>query len=243
MAPNTRSVIGSIPNSSQGGTSGNNLVDDNDRQLLGELVDERMSRLERALEGLSSQVTGLAVQNKHLGNVNRGNQLQHTRLAKIEFPKFFSEGVRGWVFRCEQFFNLDQATDEEKEVYKQAVLARFGNVFNDPMYELKNLKYETSTKEYEDPFDDLLSRVEINEDHVISLFMGGLPTKIAMGEATLNAVKRKNRTSFNGGIMGRYNSGHKCSGQLYSLTVLPEEEMETKEFLDVDESLVDLDNP
>ncbi|GJY05474.1 retrovirus-related pol polyprotein from transposon TNT 1-94 [Tanacetum coccineum] len=39
-----------------------------------------------------------------------------------------------------------------------------------------------------------------------------------------------------------YVPGHKCSGQLYSLTVLPEEEMETEEFLDVDESLVDLDS-
>ncbi|GJS56191.1 reverse transcriptase [Tanacetum coccineum] len=87
------------------------------------------------------------------------------------------------------------------EVYKQAVLARFSNIFYDPMSEFKNLKYETSTKEYEDTFDDLLSRVEINEDHAI---------------------------------------GHKCSGQLYSLTVLPEEEMETEEFLD--ESLVDLDS-
>ncbi|GJT12308.1 hypothetical protein Tco_0859350 [Tanacetum coccineum] len=60
MAPNTRSVIGIIPNSSEGGTSDSNLVDDNVRQLLGELMDERMSRLERALEGLSSQVAGLA---------------------------------------------------------------------------------------------------------------------------------------------------------------------------------------
>ncbi|GJR37811.1 reverse transcriptase [Tanacetum coccineum] len=188
MVPNTRSVIGIIPNSSQGGTSDSNLVDDNVCQLLGELVDERMSRLERALEGLSSQVAGLAIQNQHLGNVNRGNQLHHTRLAKIEFPKFSDEDVRGWVFRCEQFFNLDQVTDEEKvnlisihlydkalfwrskfiknheglvswEVYKQVVLARFGNIFDDPMSELKNLKYETSAKEYEDAFDELLSRV------------------------------------------------------------------------------------
>lgn len=42
--------------------------------------------------------------------------------------------------------------------------------------ELKILKYETTTKEYEDAFDSLLSRVEISEDHAVSSFMGGLPT-------------------------------------------------------------------
>ncbi|GJR37812.1 RNA-directed DNA polymerase like protein [Tanacetum coccineum] len=117
-------------------------------------------------------------------------------------------------------------------------------------------------------------------------------------EVTLNAVKKKKRTGFNGGIFFRYNNGnnvnaqkswlpvpntpvttkpntplggsgrrlsqkeyaqkkaqnlcfyydqkyvpgHKCSGQLYFLTVLPEEEMETEEFLDVDKSHVDLDS-
>nr|GEV55749.1 NBS-containing resistance-like protein [Tanacetum cinerariifolium] len=67
------------------------------------------------------------------------------------------------------------------EVYKKAILARFGNVYADPMYELKNLKYETTTREYEDASDSLLSRVEVSEEHAVSLFMGGLPTEIEMG--------------------------------------------------------------
>ncbi|GJV91315.1 putative mitochondrial protein [Tanacetum coccineum] len=85
----------------------------------------------------------------------------------------------------------------------------------DPISELKNLKYETTAREYEDAFDSLLSRVEISEDHAVSLFMGGLPTEIEMGvrmfkpktladaycltnlqEATLNGVKKKDRSAF-----------------------------------------------
>ncbi|GJT48766.1 hypothetical protein Tco_0974923 [Tanacetum coccineum] len=171
------------------------------------------------------------------------------------------------------------------------------------MLELKNLKYETTARAYEDAFDTLLSRVEISEAHVISLFMGGLPAEIAMRvrmfkpktlsdayclkilqEATLNAVKKKNKSVFgtnntrfgnemvgnsfqktllslpnipNNNVnpkpnttMGRNNRkltqkeyeekraqnlcfycdhkyvpGHKGSGQLYSLVVLPEEVM------------------
>ncbi|GKD63927.1 putative mitochondrial protein [Tanacetum coccineum] len=237
-----------------------------------------------------------------------------------------------WVFRCEQFFLLEQTLDLDKvtlisihlydkallwhsqfvrthgtnvtwEVYKKAILARFGNVYEDPMSELKNLKYETTAREYEDAFESLLSRVEISEDHAISLFMGGLPTEIEMGvrmfkpqtladayylanlqETTLNAVKKKGRNAFVPN-QSRYSNGsnstyqkpllatptsstnnatvkpntpvttpnrrlsqkeyaekrannlcffydqkyvprHKCSGQLYSLVLVPEIESE-----------------
>ncbi|GJQ90103.1 RNA-directed DNA polymerase like protein [Tanacetum coccineum] len=172
-----------------------------------------------------------------------GPQSAYTRIAKLEFPKFSGEDVNGWVFKCEQFFAYDQIIEAEKvqivsihlhdkallwhnqfiksqrgyaswETYKQAVLARFGTVYDDPMSELKNLKYETTSRVYQHVFDDLLSRVEINEDHAISLFMGGLLPEIAIGvrmfkprkladsyclrnlqEATLDAIKKKNKPS------------------------------------------------
>ncbi|GKA58592.1 reverse transcriptase [Tanacetum coccineum] len=95
------------------------------------------------------------------------------------------------------------------EVYKSTILARFCNVYVDPMSELTNLKYETTAREYEDAFDSLLCRVEVSEEYNVSLFMGGLPTEIEMGvrmfkrktlayaycltnlqEATLNAIKK-----------------------------------------------------
>ena len=203
-------------------------------------------------------------------------------------------------------------------VYKQAVLARFGNVYDDPLSELKNLKYETSAREYEDAFDKFLSRVEISEIHALSLFMGGLPDEIAMGvrmfkpqtlayaycltnlqEATLEAVKKKNRSGYSGGhsrfasnscqnsyskpllptptpvtntvrpkpnthVGGnnrrltqkeyaekrannlcfycdeKYVPGHKCSGQLYSLVVMPEVDVDETECLDDDEQFEDI---
>ncbi|GJZ78004.1 hypothetical protein Tco_0642676 [Tanacetum coccineum] len=212
MAPNTRSVV--VPsNNGASGSGNNNTIDETMKQAIGEIIDEKLVSIQQALTELSSQVLGISLLNHQMGNGNRGNQ-SHSRMAKIEFPKFSGEDVKGWVFRCEQFFVLDQVTDAEKEV----VLARFGSVFEDPMAELKNLKYETSAKIYEDAFDNLLSRVEISEDHDISLFIGGLPTEIEMRvrmfkprtltdaycltnlqEATLNALKKKNRIVFNGG--------------------------------------------
>ncbi|GKA96359.1 hypothetical protein Tco_0818454, partial [Tanacetum coccineum] len=100
-------------------------------------------------------------------------------------------------------------------VYRDAIVQRFGTVFDDPMSELKNVKYDNSAKDYQDKFDDLLSRVDINVEHAISLYLGGLPTEIEIGfrmfkpqtltdaycltnlqEATLNAVKKKSRMQF-----------------------------------------------
>nr|GEX08805.1 reverse transcriptase [Tanacetum cinerariifolium]GEY01913.1 reverse transcriptase [Tanacetum cinerariifolium] len=161
------------------------------------------------------------------------------RMPKIEFPKFSGDDVKGWVFRRGQFFLLERTLDLDKvtlisihlydkallwysqfvrtdgtnvtwEVYKKTILARFCNVYEDPMSELKNLKYETTAREYKGAFDSLLSRVEISKDHVISLFMGGLPTEIEMGVRI---------------------------GQLYSLVLVLEIESEGN-FLEIDESVV-----
>ncbi|GKB26510.1 hypothetical protein Tco_0865911 [Tanacetum coccineum] len=39
--------------------------------------------------------------------------MQFSRVIKIEFPKFGGKDVRGWMFRCEQFFPIDNIADEE----------------------------------------------------------------------------------------------------------------------------------
>ncbi|GJT82002.1 reverse transcriptase [Tanacetum coccineum] len=54
-------------------------------------------------------------------------------------------------------------------------------VLDDPMAELKNVKYESNAKAYQDAFDNLLSRVEISEENAVSFYLGGLPQEIEMG--------------------------------------------------------------
>ncbi|GJT42858.1 retrotransposable element Tf2 [Tanacetum coccineum] len=249
MAPNTRSVT--IPvNNDAGGSGGAPVVDDNVRQAINEIVDVRFTRMQESIDALTRMMTVQGIMGERPVEMNacNGQPSPYTRLAKLEFPKFSKDDVKGWVFRCEQFFVLDQVTEAEKvhlisihlydkallwhtqflksqggyvnwETYKQAVLARFGT--DDPMSELKNLKYETTATAYEDAFDDLLSRIEIREDHAISLFIGGLPVEIAMTvrmfkpkklanvycltnlqEATLNAVKKKGRMMYTGSTSG-----------------------------------------
>ncbi|GJY27247.1 hypothetical protein Tco_0401973 [Tanacetum coccineum] len=105
---------------------------------------------------------------------------QFGRLAKVEFPKFHRDDVRGWVFICKQFFLIDNTQPKEKDVYKEAIIQRFGLVFEDLMVKLKNVKYDKSAKEHQDLFDTLLCRVDVSEDHALSLYLGGLPTELEM---------------------------------------------------------------
>ncbi|GJS27142.1 hypothetical protein Tco_0487762 [Tanacetum coccineum] len=148
------------------------------------------------------------------------------RLAKIEFLKFSGDDVKGWVFRCDQFFLMEQTLEMDK--------------------------YETTAREYEDAFDNLLSRVEVSEDHDVSLFMGGLPTKIEIGVRIAKNIRRcllfnKFARSYIEMLLRRRIKAlllltiqeHKCSGQLYSLVFSPEIKNEGGEFLEEDESLVD----
>ncbi|GKB45047.1 hypothetical protein Tco_0889989 [Tanacetum coccineum] len=211
------------------------VLDDETKRFLAKtivgMVKSSLAIMQRSMREMANNIAALSMQNQQMGNI--GPQLNHSRLAKIEFPKFSGDDVKGWVFRCDQFFLMEQTPEMDKvtlisiHLYDKAllwhnrlvrihaVMTRFGNVYDDPMFELKNLKYETAAGEYEDAFDNLLSRVEVSEDHAVSLFMGVLPTNIEMRvrmfkpktladaycltnlqEATLNVVKKKSKSTF-----------------------------------------------
>ncbi|GJW10602.1 retrotransposable element Tf2 [Tanacetum coccineum] len=123
MAPSTRTIAGS--------SNGENVNDSTKRY-----VDEALAVI-RSME----EMLNFKLQNQV---VNSG-----ANRTKVEFLKFSGYDVRGWIFRCEQFFIIDTILDDDQKVWYS---------FNDHMAELKNVKYESSAKEYQDKFDDLLSR-------------------------------------------------------------------------------------
>ncbi|GJX09585.1 immune-associated nucleotide-binding protein 9 [Tanacetum coccineum] len=159
---------------------------------------------------MNSTITALSIQTTQVVNHGTGRQAnQFGRLAKVEFPKFHGDDVRGWVFMCKQFFLIDNTQPKEKvwiisvhlsdkallwhrqciktmgenvgwDVYKEAIIQRFSLVFKDLMVKLKNAKYDKSAKEHQDLFDTLLCRVDVSEDHALSLYLGGLPTELEM---------------------------------------------------------------
>lgn len=44
---------------------------------------------------------------------NTGNHYA-TRISKVDFPKFDSRNVHEWLYRCENFFRLDETTPDSK---------------------------------------------------------------------------------------------------------------------------------
>ncbi|GKC89986.1 hypothetical protein Tco_1150635 [Tanacetum coccineum] len=154
--------------------------------------------------------------NNEGGNVNeRVGSLDET-LAQVtramQDMLFLGDDAKGWIFKCEQFFSIDEILENQKvklifvhlsdtallwhrqfirlngenvswDVYKSGILQRFGTV-----------------------------RVGISEEHAVSFYLGGLPAEIEMGvgmfrpkiladaysltnyqEATLEAVKKKSK--------------------------------------------------
>ncbi|GKD59422.1 hypothetical protein Tco_1296931 [Tanacetum coccineum] len=127
MAPNTKSVV-VLVNNGTGGSGDDPIIDDNVRQMLRELVDVRFNIIHDSIDALTRMMTSNGVMRERNTKINAGNeqQLPYTRLAKLKFPKFSCDDVKGWVFRCEQFFILDQVPKAEKcssQVYALDVLA------------------------------------------------------------------------------------------------------------------------
>nr|GEZ34527.1 hypothetical protein [Tanacetum cinerariifolium] len=135
--------------------------------------------------------------------------MQYHRVTKIEFPRFKGEDVRGWSFRCEQFFKLDNVPDENKvnliyinlydlalmwhrkfvgfmgdqmawPLYREAILQKFGIAYDDLLGEVKKLKQTGSVQDYIDAFDKLLYRIDLFIEQSMSFFMAGLQHEIEL---------------------------------------------------------------
>nr|GFA41871.1 hypothetical protein [Tanacetum cinerariifolium] len=120
-----------------------------------------------------------------------GNPNQYSsRLTKIEFPKSDGEDLKPWLYKVEQFFQLDQIKENAKvplasihmygralnwhqgymknrghvtpswEQFVKDLTNRFGEPYDDPMAELMELKHNGDVKKYRDAFDDI-TRVKV----------------------------------------------------------------------------------
>ncbi|XP_074265326.1 uncharacterized protein LOC141587757 [Silene latifolia] len=81
---------------------------------------DTMLRITNQFQEIGTKVTTLernALNNGgHLNNNNGGQQFNSSfaRFSKIEFPRFNGEDVQGWVYRCEQFFEVDSTNEDLK---------------------------------------------------------------------------------------------------------------------------------
>uniref|UniRef100_A0A803MT80 Integrase catalytic domain-containing protein n=1 Tax=Chenopodium quinoa TaxID=63459 RepID=A0A803MT80_CHEQI len=138
------------------------------------------------------------------------------RLTKVEFPKFNGLDLKSWIFKCKKFFNLDSVKDPDRvkraaihledkallwhqtyiqrknhilpiwEDYVKDIIARFGDLYDDPMEELKSLKQTGSVQEYHDSFDALASRLELSEPYLLSCYLAGLEEEVQLAVRMFN---------------------------------------------------------
>lgn len=185
-----------------------------------------IAHLNDLILGLSMQVSKLVssevkdsdnVGNNHervRGSSSTDNNNKFTsyaaRITKVDFPKFDGTDLRSWLFKCNQFFQLDETTDAQKvrlaaihlegkalmwhQTYMQRcnnvlptwaqytadITVRFGNLYDDLMADLKALKQQHSVQEYHDEFDALTSRLNLPEEYLLSCYLGGLEEEIQL---------------------------------------------------------------
>nr|GEX43961.1 hypothetical protein [Tanacetum cinerariifolium] len=160
MTPQTRSNTGS---------------DDDNREAMRESIaimmmedmDKLLAKMRAADVAATASGSGMVV--RPHGEPQRG--MQYHRVTKIELPRFGGEDVGGWLFRCEQFFKVDNVPGENK---------RFGIAYDDPLGEIKKLRQTRSVKDYIDAFDKLLCREDLPMEQTMSFFMAGLQHEIEL---------------------------------------------------------------
>nr|GEW43047.1 hypothetical protein [Tanacetum cinerariifolium] len=143
------------------------------------------------------------------GTSNGGNRLQFDIISKLEVLKFTGVDVKNWLYKIQQFFNVEHVDDDDKvklasihffdsalvwhqhfkklngnpvswDDYQKDLLARFNTDFEDHLSELKNLKCDSTIQKYHEMFELLLNKVDMPEAHAISLFLGGMPQSISL---------------------------------------------------------------
>ncbi|PKI69639.1 hypothetical protein CRG98_009994, partial [Punica granatum] len=75
-------------------------LEEHDKVMV-ELKNHTSSRIDQLAEMMSD---GLEV----------GHYSPISRIGKLDFPQFCGDGVREWLYRCEQFFEVDETLDEVK---------------------------------------------------------------------------------------------------------------------------------
>ncbi|GJY45190.1 putative mitochondrial protein [Tanacetum coccineum] len=177
-------------------------IDAGIKQWVTDHVDSASIGINEHLAGVNTSIQNLLLKVQYLSDdicrLKKGEGSSRlSKLSKLEVLKFFGKDVKGETVAW--------------NVYEEAILKTFGSVNEDPMAEWKNLRYETSMKEYQRQFEKLLNQVDNTESQSVSMFIASLPASIELNvrmfrpkslidafslanlqEATLAVIKQRN---------------------------------------------------
>ncbi|GJW18248.1 hypothetical protein Tco_0025684 [Tanacetum coccineum] len=183
-------MVISTRNTSSGNIS--NKVEESMRDMFLRL-QETVAQMNQSVQTLTAKIATVESGQTYLSNEvarfrNRErSSRQYLRMTKLEFSKFSGEDVKGWLFRCQQFFKVDNVSDEEK--VKLASIHLFDKSLawhkqfekiNEDLKEIKNLSQDGTVLDYQDKFEALVSRAELIESQDISCFVAGFQQEIGL---------------------------------------------------------------
>lgn len=83
-----------------------------------------ITTMNNTLNKVTGDLQGVLLQQQYLNNDvqmlkndegnQRQGQSQYGRLIRMKFPRFSGDDVKGWIYRCQQLFNVDGIADENK---------------------------------------------------------------------------------------------------------------------------------
>ncbi|CAH2033767.1 unnamed protein product [Thlaspi arvense] len=128
-------------------------------------------------------------------DASRPHQLPQSlssRLTKVGFPMFNGSKLREWIYRCDQFFGLDNTPmehrvplasmhleDEALEWHHNFIAER--GIVNDPLSELVSLKQGSDSVElYLKKFESVRTRVTLTAAHALSIFLTNMQSHLSL---------------------------------------------------------------
>lgn len=124
--------------------------------------------------------------------------------------------MKSWLYKCSQFFELDGIEDPDRvklvvihlegktllwrqtyvkrkghvlpgrNKYVEDITIKFGDLYDDPMADLKVLIQNGTVQDYHDSFDALASRLNLSEEYLLSCYVGGLEEEIQLAVRMFN---------------------------------------------------------
>ncbi|KAG8379598.1 hypothetical protein BUALT_Bualt07G0105500 [Buddleja alternifolia] len=151
-------------------------------------LKESCERIEKTIEDMRNMLPKLIENQQHpLLNVNGrlglfrdigespGTRALHSwgsgyeiqpKVSRVEFSHFNGEDLRGWLYKCEQFFEIDDTPPTAKVKFVVVHLE-----------ELVNLKQVANVQHY---FDKFVNCLELPDQYAFNCFFGGLKSEISV---------------------------------------------------------------
>nr|GEW81891.1 hypothetical protein [Tanacetum cinerariifolium] len=144
-------MVVSTRNSNPSTSNGTSLIlDDETKMFLAKkiagVMENSLADIQRSMANMANDITALSLQNNQV--LNRGPQLNHGRMPKIEFLNFSGDDVKGWVFRkyfleLLQEFGMLACKPISTPMETNHVMAHLPTEKEPPLDQCKGLRYSS----------------------------------------------------------------------------------------------------